>query len=106
MPTRYITIKANGRVKNGNARIDLSQSSDTIRWKTASGNGPWKVVFDANNPGSGNRPFGANTFNVPNGGQSPSTGRPVNGVINERYKYSVRDGAGNIVDDPDIIIET
>jgi hypothetical protein len=98
MPTIFhVLILNNGRVNPPDNRKTLSLSAgDEVRW-VAAGGGPFTIFFPVN-------PFAGNSFPVSVGNPWPS-GRPVNGVIGQAYKYQVRDAAGVILDDPDVLIE-
>jgi hypothetical protein len=98
MPTIFhVLIKANGRVNEPDNRKTLSLSAgDEVRW-VAAGGGPFTIFFP-------NSPFAANSFQVAVG--NPATSAPaIKGAINTAYKYQVRDAAGAILDDPDVLIE-
>jgi len=99
MPTIFhVLILNNGRVNPPDNRKTLSLSAnDEVRW-VAAGGGPFTIVFTPLSPFSGN--------NFPVAVGNPWTsGPPVHGEIDKTYKYQVRNSAGAILDDPDVLIE-
>ena|SRR5262245_54647684 len=102
MPPKTININPNGMIANADARTGIKKvDNDTVTWRANGGKGPWTIVFLTTSP------FGTTTsFPVPQGGtvnSGPITvnfpGTPV------KFRYEVQDANGNVVDDPDVILE-
>jgi hypothetical protein len=103
-----VRIGTDGKVINGDRRIRLSKvNQDQIQFSSQFNSGPWTVVFPDPTPGPppyNGSPFSSATFAVPQTGFIAS-GPPVVSPSATEYKYEVRDSAGNLTDDPDIIID-
>lgn len=109
MAHQTVNINSQGRVKNSDARVGVIQgSTDTVTWRTTPNDGPWTIVFDsAHNPSKG-YPLDRPSYTVPQTttGGSVTSGKVDSGATKgQYYKYVVKDKNGNVVDDPDIVIE-
>ena len=95
---KQIRILSNGMISTGDRETHTTKDPnqggpDRVQW-IALGGGPFTIRFEQS-------PFqpGPQDIAVP-----PSNPQTVSEAIG-RYKYSVLDAAGNVVDDPDVIIE-
>ena len=102
MGTKKVKIRKNGMVANSDARFTRKKSADDrVKWESSNKSGPWIVQF-----GFTGSPFSKTSFKVPKDGGSVESGPIGNGPSGEtKYTYCVKDDYGNLVDDPDIIIE-
>src|SRR5262249_6046297 len=102
-----VLIKENGRVQDTDTRKTISKSNgDQVRFYTLSG-GPWTVVFPSSDTPGGyrGRPFSTNRYTV-SVNNPATTSAPTEGAsIDQTYKYLVKNAAGTIKDDPDILID-
>ena len=101
MPQKTININPNGMIANADARTGVKKSdNDTVTWRANGQKGPWKIVFLTTSP------FGTGTFDVPQGGTKDSG--PITATYNGvpiKFRYEVQDANGQVVDDPDVILE-
>jgi hypothetical protein len=101
-----VLIKENGRVQDTDTRKTISKSNgDQVRFYTLSG-GPWTVVFPSSDTaGYSGSPFSANSYTV-SVNNPATTSAPTEGAgVDQTYKYQVKNAAGMIKDDPDILID-
>ena len=100
-----VLIRENGRIQDSDCRKTLSLSGgDRVRFFTLTG-GPWTVYFPpASDPGYNGSPFTTNSFAV-SVGNPATTSVPQTGTAGNTYRYQVKNNAGTVVDDPDVLIE-
>ena len=106
-----VRISATGQVIDTPVKVSKRQSDDVL-WIATGNGGPWTITFDkaSNAPATyavaSGSPFSDSTYTVSQGGSHGSTGGPVNGSVGKTYRYCVRNSAGEIVDDPDVDVES
>jgi hypothetical protein len=97
--TKPIKIKENGRIHDPDTRKSLSRgASDEVCWRAKGKGGPWTIHFPNGSP------FVKDRFENISNRKPVCSGPPIKGLSGKAYKYDVQDSAGNIVDDPDILI--
>jgi hypothetical protein len=97
--TKPIKIKENGRIHDPDTRKSLSKgASEEVCWRAQGDGGPWTVRFPNGSP------FSKDTFTGISNGRPVCSGPPMQGLSGRSYKYDVLDSAGNVVDDPDVLI--
>ena len=96
-----ININPNGMIKDQDCRVRASKSGgDTISFKANGNGGPWTIDFaDAASPLFNPGP----PYVVPAGPNGTLTLTPVGSSA--KHTYQVKNAAGQVVDDPDVIIE-
>jgi hypothetical protein len=100
-----VRIDTSGKVIEGDRRIRISKyGQGQINWISQFNSGPWTVIFPAGPPPYIGSPFESSTFIVPQVG-SVSSGSAIVLPGGAEYKYEVRNSAGEITDDPDVIID-
>lgn len=102
MPNKSIHINPNGMIQDQDCRVRASKiAGDTVTWTSVGNAGPWTINFNNGTP------FGSASITVtagPNGTSGPQT--PLADAALRKYTYQVKNSAGTITDDPDVIIET
>jgi hypothetical protein len=80
----------------------IRRNRDIVKWRAASGGGPWRITFDK---GDGT-PFDEPAFDVPTHG-SVVTREARGTAAPGRYRYKVRHGTSpfGVTHDPDVDIE-
>ena len=102
MGTKKVKIRKNGMVANSDARFKRKKSADD----RVNGNHRTTVVHGLSSLASQAARFPKTSFTVPKDGGSVESGPIGKGPAGEtKYTYCVKDANGNLVDDPDIIIE-
>jgi len=102
-PFKTVLIKSNGKVKDTDRNVPVSQVRyENVRWVDRDNAGPWKITFDKNAIGS---PFTQTVYDVPAGGDVTTAGGPEAGTVGTTYSYSVRNASSTITDDPDVEVE-
>lgn len=80
----------------------IRRNRDIVKWRAASGGGPWRITFDK---GDGT-PFDEPAFDVPRNG-SVVTREARGAAARGRYRYQVRHGTSpfGVTHDPDVDVE-
>jgi hypothetical protein len=97
--TKPIKIKENGRINDPDTRKSLSRgASEEVCWRAKGDGGPWTINFPHGSP------FAQDRFENITHRHPACSGPAVRGEAGKAYKYDVLDSAGNIVDDPDVLV--
>lgn len=98
---REVTISTGGQASPSPVRVN-KQRGDQVRWRAATGGGPWTITFDK---GDGT-PFREAVFDVPANGRVVSREPHETAVPGRTYKYRVRNGTTFVeTQDPDVEVE-
>ena len=108
---QVIRIRANGKVKLEDREKSVRKgASENVEWVAKGNGGPWTVKFNKVKsdapPYYTGSPFSESTYAIPQGKSKGTKDGPVKGVVGGIYKYNVYDEDNNLVDDPDIDIES
>jgi hypothetical protein len=103
IPMEAVRILTNGKVKTGHRTVRADKSLlEAVLFVAKGRGGPWRVEFDKPE-GS---PFaGGSTINIAQGSFASSGPLDPSAVVKKSYRYTVYDGSGNPMDDPDVEIE-